>query len=233
MKISFFLVLLFFCTQMFWAQRTLFNQKYQSLAQDFQLSQEQLDAYRGEGRLEIFNEVKHKTSLTEKLIKANVGKTIKFNRGYEVVKFRVLAKSMLPHYRVRYIFINKNKFDDQEHFDAYLKKVRDLLSKTEFESVAMQYSMDYKLPLMKRLFKGMMPKSCTIYYSSNAYRIEAEMSILGMNGKIVDICNYTKMESIYMMNISGKKGSKEIDTSDYQTNKILIDLGRTEINWKT
>ena len=144
MKISFFLILLFFCTQMFWAQRTLFNQKYQSLAQDFQLSQEQLDAYRGEGRLEIFNEVKHKTSLTEKLIKANVGKTIKFNRGYEVVKFRVLAKSMLPHYRVRYIFINKNKFDDQEHFDAYLNKVRDLLSKTEFESVAMQYSMDYK-----------------------------------------------------------------------------------------
>ena len=96
-------------------------------------------------------------------------------------------------------------------------------SQSKNEQLVVQYSMDYKLPLMKRLFKGMMPKSCTIYYSSNAYRIEAEMSILGMKGKIVDICNYTKMESISMMNISGKKKNQEMDTTMYQTDKIFID----------
>ena len=103
-------------------------------------------------------------------------------------------------------------------------------SQSKNEQLVVQYSMDYKLPLMKRLFKGMMPKSCTIYYSSNAYRIEAEMSILGMDGKVVDICNYTKMESISMMNISGKKKNQEMDTTMYQTNKIFID-SITKVNY--
>ena len=85
-------------------------------------------------------------------------------------------------------------------------------SQSKNEQLVVQYSMDYKLPLMKRILKGMMPKSCTIYYSSNAYRVEAEMSILGMKGEIVDICNYTKMESISMMNISGKKKNQLLKT---------------------
>ena len=115
-----------------------------SLAEDFNLSQEEIETLRAQGKLEVFNEVKQKTPLTKKLVKSKIGKSIKFDRGYYKGKYEVVAKSNVPHYRVRYIFINKNKFEDEEKFEAYLNKVRGLISKTEFKSVAMQYSMDYK-----------------------------------------------------------------------------------------
>ncbi len=137
-------LILSFQLQALYGQRLLFSQKYFSLAKDFNLTQEQIEAYKTQGKLEVFNELKQKTPLTQKLINSKVGKTITFDRGYYNSKYKVVAKSNVPHYRVRYIFINKNKFEEEEKFKAYLYKVRDLISKTEFKSVAMQYSMDYK-----------------------------------------------------------------------------------------
>jgi parvulin-like peptidyl-prolyl isomerase len=114
------------------------------MAEDFNLSSEEIEAFKTQGKLEVFNEFKQKTPLTNKLITSKIGKSIKFDRGYYKGKYQVVAKSDVPHYRVRYIFINKNKFEDEAQFEAYLNKVRDLISRTAFKSVAMQYSMDYK-----------------------------------------------------------------------------------------
>jgi len=144
MRCCILFLVLFMQLQLMHGQRTLFSQKYDSMAEDFNLSPEEIEAYKAQGKLEVFNEIKQKTPLTNTLIEAKVGKSIKFDRGYYKGKYEVVAKSEVPHYRVRYIFINKNKFEDEGEFEAYLNKVRALISKTEFKSVAMQYSMDYK-----------------------------------------------------------------------------------------
>lgn len=144
MRIVFLVILFSFQLQSIQGQRSLFSQKYVRLAEDFNLTHQEIDNFKSQGKLEVFNELKQKSPLTNKLVKAKVGKTIKFDRGYYKGKYEIVAKSDIPHYRVRYIFINKNKFDDQKKFEAYLAKVRDLIEKTEFKSVAMQYSMDYK-----------------------------------------------------------------------------------------
>jgi len=141
-----FLLFLFLIFQFHFVsgQRTLFSQKYLTLAEDFNLSQQELEAFKSEGKLEVFNELKQNTPLTRKVVNSKVGKTIKFDRGYYKSKFKVVAKRTIPHYRVRYIFINRNKFEEQEQFEAYLEKIRRLIPETEFKSIAMQYSMDYK-----------------------------------------------------------------------------------------
>jgi parvulin-like peptidyl-prolyl isomerase len=144
MKIVLLYLLIIFQFHLAYGQRSLFNQKYFNLAEDFNLTQETLDAYKSQGRLEVFNEVKQKTSLTKKIINSKVGKSIKFDKGYYKGKYEIVAKSHVPHYRVRYIFINKNKFEEPQQFEAYLNKIRGLIQKTEFKSIAMQYSMDYK-----------------------------------------------------------------------------------------
>jgi len=129
--------------QLNYGQRTLFSQKYLSLAEDFKLSQEKVDELRAEGKLTIFNQEKHKTKLASELINSRVGKSKKYDRGFYKGKYKIVAKEEIPHYRVRYIFINKNKFEEED-FRKYLKKLRNLISKTEFKSVAMQYSMDFR-----------------------------------------------------------------------------------------
>jgi hypothetical protein len=129
--------------QLNYGQRTLFSQKYLSLAEDFKLSQEKVDELRAEGKLTIFNQEKHKTKLASELINARVGKSKKYDRGFYKGKYKIVAKEEIPHYRLRYIFINKNKFEEED-FRNYLKKLRNLISKTEFKSVAMQYSMDFR-----------------------------------------------------------------------------------------
>jgi hypothetical protein len=125
-------------------QRSLFNQKYEALSTDFQLSESELEQYRNEGKLEIFNSEKHKTKLAKQLLKMRSGRSKKIDRGYYKNIYRILSKQDIKHYRVRYIYIDQSKFDSNEKLQEYLKKVRDLLEETAFKSVAMQYSMDYK-----------------------------------------------------------------------------------------
>ncbi len=127
-----------------YAQRSLFNQKYESLSSDFELSESELDEYRNQGKLEIFNAEKHKTRLASQLLKMREGKKKKVDRGYYQLNYEILSKQEIPHYRVRYIYIDKSKFESEQKFEAYLDKVRRLLENTAFKSVAMQYSMDYK-----------------------------------------------------------------------------------------
>lgn len=136
-----FLAIFFVC--MSYGQRSLFNQKYLDLAQDFKLDPQKVEELRTEGKLTIFNQEKHKTKLAADLIKSRVGKKKKYDRGFYKGQYKIIAKEEITHYRVRYILINKNKFEDQDSFQKYLKKVRGLVDVTEFKSVAMQYSMDY------------------------------------------------------------------------------------------
>jgi outer membrane lipoprotein-sorting protein len=126
------------------AQRNLLNQKYVSLTEDFNIEKDQLEDYRYKGKIETFNEEKHKTKLAKKLFKSKTGKTIVFKSDYYKTKYEIISRQDIKHYRVRYIFINKNKFNTEKAFENYISKVRALLKTTAFKSVAMQYSMDYK-----------------------------------------------------------------------------------------
>jgi parvulin-like peptidyl-prolyl isomerase len=114
------------------------------LSSDFQIDEEQLNQNKEQGKLVIFNSEKHKTGLARKLLKLKAGRKKIIDQGYYKNLYQVLSKQSIPHYRVRYIFIDKAKFETEEKLQAYLKKVRNLLEKTAFKSVAMQYSMDYK-----------------------------------------------------------------------------------------
>lgn len=138
------------CLFVFWllystyAQRGLFNQRYLEMAKDFDINENQLDNYKSEGDLVIYNEEKHKTRLANKLLNARIGKTKKIDKGFYKMENKVLDKQETTHYRVRYIFIDKTKFQTDRDFQNYLDKIRNLLDQTTFKSVAMQYSMDYK-----------------------------------------------------------------------------------------
>lgn len=136
-----FVFCLFYST---YAQRGLFNQRYLEMAKDFDINENQLDNYKSEGDLVIYNEEKHKTRLANKLLNARIGKTKKIDKGFYKMENKVLDKQEITHYRVRYIFIDKTKFQTDRDFQNYLDKIRNLLDQTTFKSVAMQYSMDYK-----------------------------------------------------------------------------------------
>ncbi|NBC56850.1 MAG: hypothetical protein GVY05_00990 [Bacteroidetes bacterium] len=142
-KFYFTLFFILFCISLN-AQRNLFNQRYDEISKDFNIDGNELKAYQNQGKLIIFNEEKHKTKLAKKLLKSRRGKTRTIKRAYYNLEYEVIGKEKIPHYRVRYIFIDKNKFETNEAFNAYLKKIRSLLDDVTFKSIAMQYSMDYQ-----------------------------------------------------------------------------------------
>jgi hypothetical protein len=144
MKISLLLLFIVLIFSNGIAQRNLFNQQYNLISEDFKIDNSQLEDYRSQGKIEVFNEIKHKTKLAEKLLNSKAGKTKTFKSDYYQTTYEILSQQEIPHYRVRYIFINKDKFETQDAFENYTNKVRELLDHTEFKSVAMQYSMDYR-----------------------------------------------------------------------------------------
>ncbi|QTY27760.1 peptidylprolyl isomerase [Flavobacterium sp. CS20] len=139
----FYLTILFLSFNFITAQRALFNQRYTSEAEDFKIDQNKLNEYKKEGQLIIFNEEKHKTKLVKTLLKSRQGKTKTFDKGFFEEEYKILSKQKIPHYRVRYILIDKDRFDTEKAFNNYANKVRELLKTNAFKSVAMQYSMDY------------------------------------------------------------------------------------------
>lgn len=144
MRINLLFLIIIFNFSSLLAQRQLLNQKYVSISEDFNIEDAQLEDYRSRGKIEIFNEEKHKTKLAKKLLSTKSGKTKVFKSDYYQTKYEVISQQELPHYRIRYIYINKDKFDTEEAFNSYADKVRELLEHTAFKSVAMQYSMDYR-----------------------------------------------------------------------------------------
>jgi len=126
------------------AQRSLFNQRYDQIYQDFEIGKKEFEAHQLEGKIIVFNEEKHKTKLAKKLLKSRKGKTRLVKRAYYDLEYEVIGKEDVTHHRVRYIFIDKNRFKTDDAFDEYLKKIRSLLEDIAFKSVAMQYSMDYQ-----------------------------------------------------------------------------------------
>jgi len=90
-----------------------------------------------------------------------------------------------------------------------------------------KYSVDYKLPLMKKMFKKMMPKSYTVYYSEDAYRVEFlnSFSFLGIKGKMegFHVDNYNKLKSLDVLSMIVEKAEKEKDTTEYIVKDILVD----------
>lgn len=144
MKIKLLALICFLNITFLFAQRNLFNQKYNSITEDFMIDSTQLEDYRSQGKIEIFNETKHKTSLAKKLLNTKTGKTKTFKSDYYQTNYEILSQQDIPHFRVRYIYIDKDKFEDDQVFENYVAKIRGLIKATAFKSVAMQYSMDYR-----------------------------------------------------------------------------------------
>jgi len=100
-------------------------------------------------------------------------------------------------------------------------------SQSKDEQVVVKYSVDYKLPLMKRMMKKMMPKSFIYYYSENGSRNDAShsFSLLGVKGKMEgsNIKNYNTMKSLNTMIIGGESEGESEDTTVYTKEDIVID----------
>ena len=143
MKLKVINLLFFIITFSTLGQRNLFNQRYENMASDFNLDDTELDDYKSQGKIVVFNEEKHKTKLAKKLLNLKTGKSKKEDKRFYEIVYQIIGKEDITHYRVRYIFVDKTKFENEEKLEQYLKKVRMLLEETEFKSVAMQYSMDY------------------------------------------------------------------------------------------
>ncbi len=125
------------------AQRLLFNQRYNSMAEDFNISEKKLDEYKSQGKITVFNEEKHKTKLAKRMLNSRKGKSKTIDKGLYEMEYEIIGKEKIMHHRVRYIFIDKDRFKSEESFKKYINKVRQLLEVNVFKSVAMQYSMDY------------------------------------------------------------------------------------------
>ncbi len=143
MRLLYFCFIIFIFSISSNAQRGLFNQPYEIILNDFNLSKSELDNYKSQGKIIIFNEVKHKTKLAKRFLNFRKGKSKTYNKGFYEVNYEVIAKEKIPHHRVRYIYVDQSKFETEETLNDYLQKVRSLLKETAFKSVAMQYSMDY------------------------------------------------------------------------------------------
>lgn len=125
------------------AQRLLFNQRYDSMAEDFNIKEKKLNEYKSEGKVIVFNEEKHKTKLAKKMLKSRKGKSKTIDKGLYELEYEIIGKEKITHHRVRYIYIDKDRFKSEESLKNYINKVRQLLDVNVFKSVAMQYSMDY------------------------------------------------------------------------------------------
>lgn len=126
------------------AQRGLFNQSYEAMAKDFNIKESQLQKHKSQGRVVIYNEKKHKTRLARTQLKTKKGKTKTIDKGFYKTQYETLSKQSITHYRVRYIFVDKTKFELEEDYRAYILRIKKLLNHNAFESVAMQYSMDFR-----------------------------------------------------------------------------------------
>lgn len=142
-KLYLSLFLIFTCVSIN-AQRSLFNQRYVDMAQDFNIDNSQFKEFQKEGKIIVFNEEKHNTKLAKKLLKSRKGKSKNVDRAYYSLEYKIIGKEKVPHYRVRYIFVDRTKFKTDKAFNTYLQKIRNLLDDIAFKSVAMQYSMDYQ-----------------------------------------------------------------------------------------
>lgn len=123
------------------AQYKLFNQDYDKTRQ-FNLSKSDVKEYRQEGKLIIFNEEKHRTSLAVSLLDKKVGKDITQESVTQLRTYEVISSTKVKHHRLRYIFIDGNKLTKKQvrkRID-YIKRLLD--DKASFESTAHQYSMD-------------------------------------------------------------------------------------------
>jgi len=100
-------------------------------------------------------------------------------------------------------------------------------SQSKEEQVVIKYSVDYKLPLMKRMLKKTLPKSYIAYYSENAYRVEfiSSFSMLGMKIKIdgLIINNYNQLKSLTIVSMIAEKEKQAKDTTDHTLEDIFID----------
>jgi len=123
------------------AQYKLFHQSYDKSAQ-FNLSENEVKDYREEGKLVVFNEEKHRSSLAVSLLEMKIGKDIKEKDATRIRTYEVISSKKINHHRLRYIFFDANKLSKKKLRKKmdYIKKL--LEDNTSFESLAHQYSMD-------------------------------------------------------------------------------------------
>ena len=89
-----------------------------------------------------FNEEKHKTQLTEALLKLGKGGTKIVKNDVERIHYKILEKRKIVYYRVNYIVLDGNKLSVADIDKLRNRIVTQLNNGVPFKNLARQYSMD-------------------------------------------------------------------------------------------
>lgn len=96
----------------------------------------------GHHKIITFNEEKHKTQLSEKLLKLDKGGSTVINGDFEKVHYKVLDKSESFYYRVKYVVLDASKLAMDEIDRLRARIIAKLGHGVPFTAVAKEYSMD-------------------------------------------------------------------------------------------
>jgi parvulin-like peptidyl-prolyl isomerase len=95
-----------------------------------------------QSKILTFNEEKHKTQLSEQILKLNLGGTEVIENEIEKIRYKVIEKNEIIYYRVSYIFLDGTKISYKTINALRPKIIAQLKNGVPFETLANSYSMD-------------------------------------------------------------------------------------------
>lgn len=93
-------------------------------------------------KIVTFNQEKHKTRLSEKLLKLDKGGSTVINGEFEKVHYKVLDRNETFYYRVNYVYLDGSKLSMTEIDRLRARIISKLEHGVPFKDVAIEYSMD-------------------------------------------------------------------------------------------
>lgn len=102
-----------------------------------------LKAYKGaQNKLITFNEEKHKTRLSEEIMRMGKGATKTVKKDNQRTHYKVLEKNKITYYRVNYIFLDGTKMPIKDIEELRYNLILKLKQGIAFKDLAIKHSMD-------------------------------------------------------------------------------------------
>ena len=95
-----------------------------------------------QNKIITFNEEKHKTKLSQELLKLDKGGSKVVNKDFEKIHYKVLEKNNIFYYRVNYVFLDGKKMSLEDVDKLRPRIIAKLKAGVPFKDVANEYSMD-------------------------------------------------------------------------------------------
>ena len=95
-----------------------------------------------QNKIITFNEEKHKTKLSQELLKLDKGSSRVVNKDFGKIHYKVLEKNNIFYYRVNYVFLDGNKRTVLDIDKLRPRIIAKLKAGVPFKDVANEYSMD-------------------------------------------------------------------------------------------